>query len=126
MRTETYKIVEHDGGWAYRVDGVFSETFPSHDAARAAAERAAAEQRAAAKRPRSPMRTPPADGTRNRPPPRPPTKPKSKIDSAQSRRAPRPAQGICDSACRGPSGRIIAAGLAQTSAFPPARASATR
>jgi hypothetical protein len=41
----TYEIVEHDGGWAYRADGVYSETFPSHDAARRAAERAAAEQR---------------------------------------------------------------------------------
>jgi hypothetical protein len=40
MSTETYEVVEHDGGWAYRVDGVFSETFPSHDAARHAAERA--------------------------------------------------------------------------------------
>jgi len=40
-----YKIVEHDGGWAYQVNGVFSETFPTHDRARAAAERAAGEQR---------------------------------------------------------------------------------
>ncbi len=39
-----YDIVEHDGGWAYRVDGVFSEAFPTHDMARRAAERAAAEQ----------------------------------------------------------------------------------
>jgi hypothetical protein len=39
-----YEVVEHDGGWAYRVDGVFSETFPSHDMARRAAERAAREQ----------------------------------------------------------------------------------
>jgi hypothetical protein len=31
MTKITYEIVEHDGGWAYRVDGVFSETFPSHD-----------------------------------------------------------------------------------------------
>jgi hypothetical protein len=44
MTKVTYEIVEHDGGWAYRVDGVFSETFPSHDAARTAAERAAREQ----------------------------------------------------------------------------------
>jgi hypothetical protein len=42
-----YEIVEHDGGWAYRVDGVYSETYPSHDAARHAAERAAGEQRVA-------------------------------------------------------------------------------
>lgn len=44
MVTVTYEIVEHDGGWAYRVDGVYSETFPSHDAARKAAERVALEQ----------------------------------------------------------------------------------
>jgi hypothetical protein len=41
----TYKIVQHDGGWAYQADGVFSETFRSHDAAKAAATRAAGEQR---------------------------------------------------------------------------------
>ncbi len=40
----TYEIVEHDGGWAYRVDGVFSETFPTHNMALQAAERAANEQ----------------------------------------------------------------------------------
>jgi hypothetical protein len=45
MSKVTYEIVEHDGGWAYRVDGVYSETFRSHDAARAAAQRAAREQR---------------------------------------------------------------------------------
>ena len=39
-----YEIVEHDGGWAYKVGDVFSEPFPSHDAARRAAERAAHEQ----------------------------------------------------------------------------------
>ncbi len=44
MSKITYEIVEHDGGWAYRVDGVYSEPFPSHDAARRAAERAAQEQ----------------------------------------------------------------------------------
>jgi uncharacterized protein DUF2188 len=44
MSKITYEIVEHDGGWAYRVNGVYSETFPSHDAARKAAERAAREQ----------------------------------------------------------------------------------
>jgi hypothetical protein len=41
LTTITYEIVKHDGGWAYKVDGVFSETFPSHDAARQAAEHAA-------------------------------------------------------------------------------------
>lgn len=40
----TYEIVEHDGGWAYRVNGVYSETFGSHDEARIAAQRAAQEQ----------------------------------------------------------------------------------
>ena len=43
----TYQIVEHDGGWAYRVEGSYSETFRSHDAALAAARRAAGEQRVA-------------------------------------------------------------------------------
>ena len=44
MAKVTYEVVEHDGGWANRVDGVYSETFPSHELARAAAERSAAEQ----------------------------------------------------------------------------------
>lgn len=41
----TYRIVEHDGGWAYKLGDVFSETFPTHDAAADAAKTAAAEQR---------------------------------------------------------------------------------
>lgn len=45
MTKVVYHVVQHDDGWAYKVDGVFSETFPSHDAARAAAEHAAREQR---------------------------------------------------------------------------------
>jgi hypothetical protein len=45
MSKVTYHIVEHDGGWAYRVDGVYSETFSTHEEARRAAERAAQEQR---------------------------------------------------------------------------------
>jgi Uncharacterized protein conserved in bacteria (DUF2188) len=40
-----YKIVPHDGGWAYTVNGVFSEPFATHAAALTAAKRAAAEQR---------------------------------------------------------------------------------
>jgi hypothetical protein len=44
MTKITYEIVQHDGGWAYKFDEVFSETFPSHDLARRAAERAAQEQ----------------------------------------------------------------------------------
>ena len=39
-----YRIVEHDGGWAYKVGDVFSETFPSHADALAAAQIAAGEQ----------------------------------------------------------------------------------
>ncbi len=46
MAKVTYHIVPHDGGWAYKVDGTFSETFATHDDARAAAQRAALEQRA--------------------------------------------------------------------------------
>jgi len=45
MTHVTYEIVEHDGGWAYRVDGAYSETFKTHDEARKAAHRAAGEQR---------------------------------------------------------------------------------
>ncbi|RVM00846.1 DUF2188 domain-containing protein [Sinorhizobium meliloti] len=41
MATIRYEIVEHDGGWAYKVDDVFSEAFPTHDDALAAAEIAA-------------------------------------------------------------------------------------
>jgi hypothetical protein len=39
-----YRIVRHDGGWAYTLDGVFSEPFHSRPAAVAAARRVAAEQ----------------------------------------------------------------------------------
>lgn len=42
-----YHIVEHDGGWAYQADGVYSETYRSREAARGAAEHAAHEQRLA-------------------------------------------------------------------------------
>ena len=46
MTEVVYKIVEHDGGWAYKVGDVLSETFASHDealqAARSAAERSIA------------------------------------------------------------------------------------
>jgi uncharacterized protein DUF2188 len=44
MAEVTYQVVEHDGGWAYKSGGVFSETFGSHDEARRAAARAAEEQ----------------------------------------------------------------------------------
>jgi hypothetical protein len=46
MSQEIYEVVEHDGGWAYKADGVFSEAFPTREAAHQAAERVAREQRA--------------------------------------------------------------------------------
>ncbi len=45
MAKVVYEIVPHDGGWAYRYDGVYSETFPRHDDAQRAAARAAREQK---------------------------------------------------------------------------------
>lgn len=41
-----YKVVRHEDGWAYTVDGSFSESFPTHAEALEAARRAAVEQRA--------------------------------------------------------------------------------
>ena len=37
MSRVIYEVVEHDGGWAYRAGGVYSETFSTHDLARQAA-----------------------------------------------------------------------------------------
>lgn len=47
MARIVYEIVEHDGGWAYKLDDVFSETFRSHEEALNAAKAAAAEQQLA-------------------------------------------------------------------------------
>ncbi|MEF2073047.1 DUF2188 domain-containing protein [Consotaella aegiceratis] len=44
MAVQHYVIVQHDGGWAYRVGEVYSETFASHDEALAAARDAAERQ----------------------------------------------------------------------------------
>ncbi|KEQ08924.1 MULTISPECIES: DUF2188 domain-containing protein [Pseudorhizobium] len=44
MTKVTYQIVEHDGGWAYRLGDVYSETFASHSDALQAARIVAAEQ----------------------------------------------------------------------------------
>lgn len=44
MSRVVYEIVKHDGGWAYRVNGTYSESFRTHDLARHAAARAAREQ----------------------------------------------------------------------------------
>ena len=40
-----YEVVQHDGGWAYKVEGTFSETFSTHELAADAANRAASHQR---------------------------------------------------------------------------------
>jgi hypothetical protein len=45
MSEVTYEIVKHDGGWAYKSDGVFSEPYPTHATALQAAKLAAAEQK---------------------------------------------------------------------------------
>jgi|AraplaMF_Col_mLB_1032019.scaffolds.fasta_scaffold03303_9 hypothetical protein len=39
-----YEVVPHDGGWAYRLGNVYSESFPSHAEALEAARIVAAEQ----------------------------------------------------------------------------------
>ncbi|MDR3535360.1 MAG: DUF2188 domain-containing protein [Acetobacteraceae bacterium] len=39
-----YKVVAHDGGWAYKLGDVFSEPFQTRDAALKAAKVVAAEQ----------------------------------------------------------------------------------
>ncbi len=46
MGIVTYKVVKHDGGWAYRADETYSEPYPTREAAREAAKRAASEQQA--------------------------------------------------------------------------------
>lgn len=43
MTDITYRVVEHDGGWTYKLGDVFAETYPTHDAALAAAKAAANE-----------------------------------------------------------------------------------
>lgn len=40
----TYHVAEHDGGFGYRLGDVWSETFPDHESALAAAKSAAARQ----------------------------------------------------------------------------------
>ncbi len=44
MTTIHYKIVPHDGGFAYKLGDVFSEPFPTHGGALRAAHRVAREQ----------------------------------------------------------------------------------
>lgn len=47
MTKVVYEVVPHDGGWAYRLNDVYSETFSSHDQAKEAARIVAAEQQVA-------------------------------------------------------------------------------
>jgi hypothetical protein len=44
MTKVRYEIVQHDGGWAYKLGAVFSETYPTHDGALAVARAVALEQ----------------------------------------------------------------------------------
>jgi hypothetical protein len=44
MGAITYRIIKHDGGWAYEANGTYSERFQTREAARDAAKLAAREQ----------------------------------------------------------------------------------
>ncbi|MDB5369843.1 MAG: hypothetical protein JWP20_1401 [Roseomonas sp.] len=44
MTKLVYEVIQHDGGWAYKVGDVFSEAYRTHDQAAAAAHSAAAKQ----------------------------------------------------------------------------------
>jgi hypothetical protein len=46
MNKVTYKVVKHDGGWAYQANGTYSEKFQTREAARRAARSAAGQQAA--------------------------------------------------------------------------------
>lgn len=39
-----YHIIQHDGGWAFKLGDTISSTYPNHDAAYSAAKRVALEQ----------------------------------------------------------------------------------
>ncbi|UAJ11539.1 DUF2188 domain-containing protein [Glacieibacterium megasporae] len=43
MTRIAYEVVEHDGGWTYKVGDVFTETYRTHEDATAAAKAAATE-----------------------------------------------------------------------------------
>ena len=61
MAKAHYEIVEHDGGWAYRLGDTYSETFATKAAAEAAAHHAAAEQKLPGESKTSSLRTARAD-----------------------------------------------------------------
>jgi hypothetical protein len=43
MTRIVYEVVQHDGGWTYKVGDVFTETYPTHEEATLAAQAAAIE-----------------------------------------------------------------------------------
>ncbi len=45
MTKVVYEIIEHDGGWAFKLGDTISQSFLTHDAAYNAAKRVAIEQR---------------------------------------------------------------------------------
>ncbi len=45
MTKVVYEIIEHDGGWAFKLGDTISQSFLTHDAAYNAAKRVALEQR---------------------------------------------------------------------------------
>jgi hypothetical protein len=47
MSNITYRVVKHDGGWAYEANGTYSAQFDTREAARKAARSAATVQAAA-------------------------------------------------------------------------------
>ena len=61
----TYEVVEHDGGWAYRVNGVYSETFRPMPRPMKRPNEPPASRSRPERRPATPTRTPAASGTKN-------------------------------------------------------------
>jgi hypothetical protein len=45
MPQVTYQVIQHDGGWAYKMGSTISETYPTRVLAHTAAARAAGEQK---------------------------------------------------------------------------------
>ena len=67
MPNVVYEIVQHDGGWAYKVNGVFSEPFPTRAEALAAAQVAAPSRKSPVTGKTSNTRMTRASGTRKPP-----------------------------------------------------------
>ncbi len=67
MSHVTYTVVEHDGGWAYKLGDVFSETFASKDPRTPPPPERPANRELPARAPRSNTKTAPEIGTMNTP-----------------------------------------------------------